>query len=100
MTFEYNSIIEPYSDEEIVFGTPSYMIANDFYNLYRSQLGLCQLVVTPTHIKGHVGFSEFKGLYMCQTYVSIPFYGQTPKALVKRFKSIVKFLDKQQRGTI
>lgn len=84
------------SNDECNFGTPFFVVESDFYNLYRAQLGLCTVKLNSTSVSGYVGYSECKGLYMRQHYVSIPFYGQTPKALVKRFKRIVKLLEQNK----
>lgn len=79
--------------DECVFGTSYRYVAQDFYNLYRSQLGLCRFQLNARYLSGTIGFGEFKGLYMCERSIVIPYYGQTAKALVKRLKRIQKLLD-------
>ena len=79
--------------DECEFGTSHRFVRDEFNNRFRSQFGLCRFDLTATHLSGTLGFGESKGLYMCEAYVSIPFYGQTVKALIKRLKRIQKLLD-------
>jgi len=90
-----NIVLESFSPEdECVFGTPSYSICDEFYRLYKAKIGLCKMKLSADYLTGPIGYFEYKGLYMAETVVQIPYYGQSPKALVNRVKRIQKLLEK------